>query len=155
MKHTLLTAALIGLSGSGAMAQATCATAFAGILRSTCGTNFERDRSHLICAGASTVAGTGAWYTFTPAEDTTVTVSSAVIGLPFVDTRMHVYTGTCAALMCHSGDDDSGPGYSSMPHSRYRPVSPAHHSVRQLLDQYRVLIHHHRGLYSRSTGRGP
>ena len=114
MKHTLLTAALIGLSGSGAMAQATCATALPVSFGQHAVPALSGTAPTVICAGAPTVAGYGAWYTFTPAEDTTVTVSSAVIGLPFVDTRMHVYTGTCAALTCHSGDDDSGPGYSSI-----------------------------------------
>jgi hypothetical protein len=27
---------------------------------------------------------------------------------------MHIYTGTCDALVCHASDDDSGPGYTSI-----------------------------------------
>lgn len=41
-------------------------------------------------------------------------MTSHVVGYPDVDTRMHVYVGTCGALACYAGDDDSGPGYSSI-----------------------------------------
>ena len=43
-----------------------------------------------------------------------VTVSSYVTGFPYIDTRLHVYTGTCDALSCYSGGDDEGPGYTSI-----------------------------------------
>jgi len=43
-----------------------------------------------------------------------VTLSSYVQGYPNVDTRVHVYSGGCAAPVCHAGDDDSGPNYTSI-----------------------------------------
>lgn len=65
-----------------------------------------------ICAQNGAGATAGEWYTFTPAEDTVVTISTVASG---VDTRFHVYTGTCGALVCYAGDDDSGGGnYTSL-----------------------------------------
>ncbi|MCB0443384.1 MAG: VCBS repeat-containing protein [Flavobacterium sp.] len=57
----------------------------------------------------------GHWYVYTPAQNYTVTISSDIPeNTPIVDTRFHVYIGTCEALVCYSGDDDSGAGYSSV-----------------------------------------
>lgn len=68
----------------------------------------------LICSGGNATAAAGLWYRFTPTENMTVTVSSYVAGYPNVDTRLHVYTGTCDNLVCYAGDDDGGPGYTSI-----------------------------------------
>ncbi|MEL1246283.1 FG-GAP-like repeat-containing protein [Flavobacterium sp. DGU11] len=54
----------------------------------------------------------GAWFSYTPTEIHTTTVSTA-ISLT-VDTRVHIYKGSCGALVCVAGDDDSGPGYTSV-----------------------------------------
>lgn len=54
----------------------------------------------------------GEWYKYTPAMDYTVTVTSDLPGNG-VDTRLHVYTGSCGALACFAGDDDSGAGLTS------------------------------------------
>ena len=68
-----------------------------------------------ICADNGTGATTGEWYAYTPTQDYTVTVSSNIVeNTPKVDTRFHVYTGTCSSLTCYAGDDDSGAGYSSV-----------------------------------------
>ncbi|HRH70609.1 MAG TPA: FG-GAP-like repeat-containing protein [Flavobacteriales bacterium] len=67
-----------------------------------------------LCAGQATPGSAGLWYRFTPATDMLVTVSSYVTGFPYIDTRLHVYTGTCGALVCYSGGDDEGPGYTSI-----------------------------------------
>ncbi len=64
----------------------------------------------LICAGGG-LASAGEWYSYTPAMDTSITISTVA---SLVDTRFHVYTGTCASLVCVGGDDDSGPNYSSI-----------------------------------------
>lgn len=57
----------------------------------------------------------GEWYVYTPSQDYTVTVTSYIAANnPLVDTRFHVYTGTCGALTCYAGDDDSGASYSSV-----------------------------------------
>ena len=71
-----------------------------------------------VCAlnGAVTNATpAGEWYKYTPSQDFTVTITTDIAAnTPIVDTRFHVYTGTCANLVCYSGDDDSGSGYSSV-----------------------------------------
>ncbi|MFN3874946.1 MAG: FG-GAP repeat domain-containing protein, partial [Flavobacteriales bacterium] len=68
----------------------------------------------LICAGPAQTASAGLWYRFVPNANMSVTVSSHVQGYPDVDTRMHVYTGSCGALTCYSGGDDEGPGFTSI-----------------------------------------
>lgn len=54
------------------------------------------------------------WYSFTSPVDTGVMISSSIAGLPYIDTRIQVYSGTCASLVCVAGDDDSGGDYSSI-----------------------------------------
>ncbi|HEY0091317.1 MAG TPA: VCBS repeat-containing protein, partial [Flavobacterium sp.] len=70
-----------------------------------------------ICAdnGAITSANPrGEWYSYTPTGSYTVTVTTSLTqNNPLVDTRFHVYTGTCSTLTCYAGDDDSGNNYSS------------------------------------------
>jgi hypothetical protein len=66
------------------------------------------------CSGAQGGAETAEWYTYTPDADYNMTVSSYINGITPVDTRMHIYTGTCGNLTCAGGDDDTGPGYSSI-----------------------------------------
>jgi hypothetical protein len=55
----------------------------------------------------------GAWFAYTATELYTVTVSTAGSG---VDTRVHIYSGSCDSLICVGGDDDSGgsPDWSSI-----------------------------------------
>jgi len=70
-----------------------------------------------ICApnGAIGPNGKGEWYSYTPTQNYTVTVSTDITqNTPRVDTRVHVYTGTCSTLTCFGGDDDSGLNYSSV-----------------------------------------
>jgi len=66
------------------------------------------------CSGAQGGAEVAEWYTYTPDADYYMTVSSNVDGITPTDTRMHIYTGACGNLSCVGGDDDSGPGYSSI-----------------------------------------
>jgi len=70
----------------------------------------------IICAENGNVNLTAAeWYTYTPTEAYTVTISTNITqNTPRVDTRVHVYTGTCGAFTCLAGDDDSGTNYSSI-----------------------------------------
>ena len=57
----------------------------------------------------------GEWYAYTPTQNYTVTVTTDITAnTPRKDTRFHVYTGTCGALICHAGDDDGGSNYSSI-----------------------------------------
>ena len=54
-----------------------------------------------------TAVGTGGqfWYSFTPPADGTVTLSLVSANTDY-DTKIHVYTGTCGALACVTGNDD-------------------------------------------------
>lgn len=59
----------------------------------------------------------GEWYSYTPSQNYTVTVTTDIAANnPRVDTRFHVYSGTCGSLSCFSdaSDDDSGSNYSSV-----------------------------------------
>ncbi|MBX2928523.1 MAG: hypothetical protein KF852_11855, partial [Saprospiraceae bacterium] len=60
------------------------------------------------CTGGGTPQG-GIWFTFVGTGQLT-TVSTA--GSNF-NTQLNIYTGTCGALSCVAGDDDSGPGTTS------------------------------------------
>jgi hypothetical protein len=69
----------------------------------------------LICAqnGDQNVTS-GLWYTYTAEVDQNVQISTQIAPDNLdVDTRVHVYSGTCGDFTCLAGDDDSGsgPGY--------------------------------------------
>ena len=100
-------------------AQDTCATAIpitAGlhVVTAVNGTDIPSP----ICASNGVIAGTngkGEWYSYTPTQNYTVTISTNISqNNPLVDTRFHVYTGTCGNLTCAGGNDDSGASYSSV-----------------------------------------
>ncbi len=61
-----------------------------------------------VCAANGEGATAGEWYTYTTAQTKTVTITTDLQINICKDTRFHVYTGTCGALTCYSGDDDSG-----------------------------------------------
>ncbi|HLT32825.1 MAG TPA: hypothetical protein VKZ98_03460, partial [Aquaticitalea sp.] len=48
------------------------------------------------------------WFAYTPQEDYNVTITSDLPMNGDIDTRLHVYSGTCGSLSCIAGDDDSG-----------------------------------------------
>lgn len=115
MKKLLLL--LLFLTGFISWSQSTCATAVpvtAGntVVSSINGTQIPSP----LCAAENGGGATfGKWYTYTPTSNTTVTITTDIAAnTPRVDTRFHVYTGTCAALVCYAGDDDSGANYSSI-----------------------------------------
>lgn len=119
MKKITLIVALI-LAGQYATAQDTCATALpiAGSgLYVVSGVNGTQIPSP-ICAANGPNNGAnaaGEWYVYTPAQDYTVTISTSIPqNVPLVDTRLHIYTGSCGSLSCFAGDDDSGNGNSSL-----------------------------------------
>lgn len=57
----------------------------------------------------------GEWYAYTPSQNFAVNITSDIaVNNPRKDTRVHIYTGNCAALTCVAGDDDSGTNYSSV-----------------------------------------
>ncbi len=111
--YKLLLPALALLAAGSARAQNTCATAVpVGLgLHTVDAVNGTPATPYCAASGGASAAE---WFTFTATADTVIRVSTNVPGYPTVDTRVHVYTGTCGALACHAGDDDSGPGYSSI-----------------------------------------
>lgn len=68
-----------------------------------------------ICAANGEGATAGQWYSYTPTADHAVTISTDIAqNNPRIDTRFHVYIGSCGSLTCYGGDDDSGLNYSSV-----------------------------------------
>ena len=72
-----------------------------------------------ICATNGAIPTTyipaGEWFAYTPTQNYTITVTSDIaVNTPRKDTRVHVYTGTCASLTCYAGDDDGGANFSSV-----------------------------------------
>ena len=66
------------------------------------------------CLLNSQNASAGEWYKYTPSDAYTVTVTSSIVPQNNgVDTRLHIYKGSCDALICWAGDDDNGSGYLS------------------------------------------
>lgn len=115
MKKLLLL--ILFMTGFISWSQSTCATAVpvtAGntVVSSINGTQIPAP----LCAAENGGGATfGKWYTYTPTITTTVTITTDIAAnTPRVDTRFHVYTGTCSTLTCYSGDDDSGSNYSSI-----------------------------------------
>lgn len=105
---------LTGLSIS-TYAQNTCSTALA--INAGTHTVTAVDGTEVpspICAANGTGATAGEWYTYTPTADFTLTVTTDLAVNTGRDTRFHVYTGSCGALTCHAGDDDSGSGFLSV-----------------------------------------
>jgi hypothetical protein len=98
-------------------AQQTCATAIpitsAGIYavpNIVAGSQFPNP----ICVTGGTNSTGGRWYSYTPATSFSLTITTDIAAnTPRIDTRFHVYTGTCGALVCLTGDDDSGSNDSS------------------------------------------
>ncbi|MDP2161605.1 MAG: RNA-binding protein, partial [Flavobacterium sp.] len=66
---------------------------------------------YCVTSGTATAA---LWYKYIPTEDYSVTVTTDLPINNGKDTRFHVYSGTCASLVCVAGDDDSGSGFLSV-----------------------------------------
>jgi hypothetical protein len=56
----------------------------------------------------STTANLANWYSYTPNQNYTVTISSDLAINICKDTYVNVYSGTCTGLTCLASDDDSG-----------------------------------------------
>ncbi|PKP18792.1 MAG: RNA-binding protein [Bacteroidetes bacterium HGW-Bacteroidetes-23] len=61
-----------------------------------------------VCSPNGTGATNGEWYSYTSAINVNVTVTTDLQVNICKDTRIQVYTGSCDALVCETGDDDSG-----------------------------------------------
>lgn len=115
MKFQILLIALLVVATNSLMAQNNCADAPAiepgyFIVDAVDGTELPA----VTCSGTQGGAETAEWYKYTPDADYYMTISSNVAGVDPTDTRLHIYTGACGSLTCVGGDDDSGPGYSSI-----------------------------------------
>jgi len=114
MKHALLLTAT-ALYGLTAAAQDDCANALPITLGTYTVTAVNGTQPPFpICAPNGGAPTAGEWYSFTATYDTTIRISSDLPATNGADTRVHVYTGTCGALVCLAGDDDSGSGYTSV-----------------------------------------
>lgn len=61
-----------------------------------------------ICAPNGVGATHTEWYTYTPAQDYSLTVTTDLPQNAGKDTRFHIYSGNCGALDCVGGADDEG-----------------------------------------------
>ncbi|MES2799892.1 MAG: FG-GAP-like repeat-containing protein [Bacteroidota bacterium] len=111
MKKLLFTSLFGALGASLAFSQGTCNTAIninAGVYTTATISGTEVPAPN--CAGGAN-ATAGKWYKYTPTQDYTVTVTSDFTENAGVDNIVHIYSGTCGALTCVTGDDDSGTNY--------------------------------------------
>jgi hypothetical protein len=67
-----------------------------------------------VCATGGNLATNGEWYSYTPTQDISLVISTDLPENAELDTRVHVYSGTCGNLLCEDGDDDSGSGFLSL-----------------------------------------
>lgn len=85
-------------------AQETCATA----LPITAGTTIVPAITGTSISTSCATASLAEWYTYTPTDNYSVTITSDLMVNICKDTNFDVYTGNCGALTCYTGDDDSG-----------------------------------------------
>ena len=101
---------VIGFGFGTLLAQDNCATALpistAGTftISSINGTELPQTT----CNYTNTTTTAAEWYAYTPTSNYTVTISSDLPENICKDTRLRIYSGTCAALTCVVADDDSG-----------------------------------------------
>lgn len=92
------------------LAQDNCATALpitsAGVYNISAVNGTELPQ--VTCTYTNTSTTAAEWYAYTPSEDFIVTVTSDLVENICLDTRLRIYSGTCAALTCVVADDDSG-----------------------------------------------
>lgn len=115
MKQLLLT--LLCICGAKGFSQNTCQTALpitAGSVNYSTLQVGSQVPTPVCTSGTQNSPNKGAWYTYTATATETVTVSTDIEGYPKNDTRVHIYSGTCGALTCVAGDDDSGANYTSV-----------------------------------------
>lgn len=109
MKKTL-SFIIVFFSVTVAIAQGSCDTAVTVALNSTTTapafTNETGTAPTQLCGFTTGVGTKGKWYTFTATENNTVIVSTLLPQNNNADTRLIVYTGTCAGLTCVGSNDD-------------------------------------------------
>ncbi len=96
-------------------AQSTCATALSIVPGTYTVSGISGSEVPLpICAVNGPGATAGEWFRFIAAAEYTVTVTTDLPANAGIDTRVHIYTGSCGNLECVAGDDDSGAGFLSV-----------------------------------------
>ncbi len=90
------------------VAQDTCAAATAITAGSyNINTIDGTEGTTVICSGGTTTGVAAEWYTYTPTASGSATVTSNILPENVNgDTRLHIYEGTCGALVCVTGSDD-------------------------------------------------
>jgi len=100
-----------------AVAQSNCTTAVTVALNSTTTapafTGENGTAPTILCGLANGVATKGKWYKFTATQNINVTVSTQLAQNNNTDTRVIVYSGDCATLVCVASNDDYNGGYTS------------------------------------------
>ena len=76
--------------------------------------NINGEDYELNCSEYDASNGDLEWYIYTPNDDYLTTITSDLEANDGLDTRFHVYQGSCGDLSCVAGDDDSGDGYLSV-----------------------------------------
>lgn len=109
MKKTLLSIGLSVLVTAWTFGQQTCATAQI-ITVNTYGTPSINGTEvpPIVCSTGGTGATAANWYKYTPTQDFAVTITTDFISNGNIDNRVQIYSGSCGALICVAGDDDSG-----------------------------------------------
>jgi hypothetical protein len=74
--------------------------------------DIDGDAPNPICPDNTNSAPNGEWFKYEPTADYFVTVTSDLPQNNNEDTRLHIYSGTCGALTCLSGNDDDN-GFTS------------------------------------------
>lgn len=103
-KITLLFFLFCGIQFS--HAQGTCATAQA--ITAGLHTVTEITGTNTVTPCYSTNATKANWYSYTPTQNYTVTISSDLAINICKDTFINVYSGSCSSLSCLASDDDAG-----------------------------------------------
>ncbi|HAA00020.1 MAG TPA: FG-GAP-like repeat-containing protein [Flavobacteriales bacterium] len=109
MQKRILLSIMTLFSAMHLYAQQSCATAIPAVLGTTTastsfGTTPPAPAHCMVLNGSESFL----WYTFTPAVDTNVRVSTVTSTNTGLDTRISVFSGTCGALSCIAyGDDES------------------------------------------------
>ena len=109
MKKILLSIGLSVLVTAWTFGQQTCATAQI-ITVNTYGTPSINGTEvpPIVCSTGGAGATAANWYKYTPTQDFAVTITTDFISNGNIDNRVQIYSGSCGALICVAGDDDSG-----------------------------------------------
>ena len=93
-----------------AVAQSSCATPVSVLLNSTTTapafTSENGTAPSQLCGLTGGVGTKGKWYTYTALQNNTVIISTLLPQNNNADTRVIVYSGTCAGLVCVGSNDD-------------------------------------------------